>query len=148
MRPCFDSGKRRISFESPTAPAIYIGAYKLGRSALDLSGFGATPDVGEAIDEVLTSEDEQEPAAPAQPAADVPAEAPQSRGMKLLHMTMWAIVIGGLPLTVGGLMAGVVLGLAFDIFWRFVTREAQRHREKARARRFASGSTRKEPPSH
>jgi uncharacterized protein (DUF2062 family) len=112
-----------------TAVPVYYGTFQLGKSVMQLSGFG------QSIEISPTPAFDVPPAPPpAQPAADdvnPPAE------------LRWTARFGTSinTLLLGGLIAGAALGAILDVLWRLGARQAESRRRKVLARQAASGST-------
>jgi uncharacterized protein (DUF2062 family) len=100
-----------------TAAPVYYGTYKLGESALHLTGWGPL----ESVAPVTASPDIP------RPPADAPPTGPNWLGELATRFRVSNLTHLFNCLVVGGLLAGIALGAALDLLWRFLVLPAARH---------------------
>lgn len=121
-----------------TAPAVYYGTYKLGIAVINLSGFGTSP---APVNPVYIAPTDQ----PIQPEIRPSLPSPPDRATRLdfddpPKEIRWTRGLGTRinALLLGGLLAGLTLGVILDIFWRIGVSGTRARRERLTLRRSQS----------
>jgi uncharacterized protein (DUF2062 family) len=112
-----------------TAPPIYYGTYHTGRTVLNVVGANTAP--AEVSDQAELFEEIQE--------LDEPPQNPTVDSSR-----RWSALV--LPLVVGGLAAGIVLGTVLDGIWRFLSSRADARRFRRVQARHSDSTPPRAPP--